>query len=373
MIIAICNNIDELNNNRVFEKQIAEKYPGSLWVSKLREVSNNWDVVTGDIALKAIKAGINPKSIYVIQEMRARDGRELVSQGAVPCILSCFESPLFAWFFYDIYIIKRVKYRNTLFYKGAYKRMCNKTQAFPKRHHLHFPSYQKTDIMKVTPWESRKDIVMVVANKYYNSKSTYKDYTQISLYIKVKIAEVLGRFSVTKREALKLQLHDTRNEVIKYFSQSELHFDLFGRGWGKTDNCDQELEKAIKKLKPEGVEDKLEKISQYKYAICFENMTYEGYITEKIIDCFVAGVIPIYMGAPDIGDYIPKGAFIDFRNFKSMEELERFLLNQTKKDAICMIEAARDFLLYPEGVKNLFCYDDFAEHVFEIIEKEALA
>lgn len=27
------------------------------------------------------------------------------------------------------------------------------------------------------------------------------------------------------------------------------------------------------------------------------------YFTEKILDCFTTGTIPIYQGAPDIGDY----------------------------------------------------------------------
>ena len=30
---------------------------------------------------------------------------------------------------------------------------------------------------------------------------------------------------------------------------------------------------------------------------------YESYFTEKLHDCFLTGTIPVYLGAPDIGDF----------------------------------------------------------------------
>jgi len=38
----------------------------------------------------------------------------------------------------------------------------------------------------------------------------------------------------------------------------------------------------------------LQFISQYKFIICFENSSKDHYITEKIINAYIAGVIPIY-------------------------------------------------------------------------------
>jgi len=39
------------------------------------------------------------------------------------------------------------------------------------------------------------------------------------------------------------------------------------------------------------------------FQFCLENDSYESYYTEKIHDCFLTGTIPIYYGAPDIGDF----------------------------------------------------------------------
>lgn len=44
------------------------------------------------------------------------------------------------------------------------------------------------------------------------------------------------------------------------------------------------------------VADKLHLQNQYKFAIACENMIATGYITEKLLDCFVSDTVPIYIG-----------------------------------------------------------------------------
>lgn len=41
-------------------------------------------------------------------------------------------------------------------------------------------------------------------------------------------------------------------------------------------------------------------LKDYMFSIAYENSSYSGYFTEKIIDCFVTGTVPIYHGDPDI-------------------------------------------------------------------------
>jgi hypothetical protein len=53
----------------------------------------------------------------------------------------------------------------------------------------------------------------------------------------------------------------------------------------------------------------------------------EGYITEKIFDCFKTGTVPIYLGANNIKDYIPESTFIDKRNFSTYNELYNYLIS----------------------------------------------
>lgn len=63
----------------------------------------------------------------------------------------------------------------------------------------------------------------------------------------------------------------------------------------------------------------LEVLNKYKFIIYFENSIGEGYITEKIFNCFLAKTIPVYFGAPDVENFINKDSFI---NIKTKEDFE---------------------------------------------------
>ena len=55
-------------------------------------------------------------------------------------------------------------------------------------------------------------------------------------------------------------------------------------------------------------------ISQYKFIITMENTKQETYITEKIVNGFLANVIPIYWGSNNIYDYFNENSFINIPN-----------------------------------------------------------
>lgn len=69
------------------------------------------------------------------------------------------------------------------------------------------------------------------------------------------------------------------------------------------------------------VEDKLAFQKQYKFSIAFENSSANGYTTEKIIQAFAAGTIPIYWGDPCVGREFNEKAFINCHNYCSFEEV----------------------------------------------------
>ena len=80
--------------------------------------------------------------------------------------------------------------------------------------------------------------------------------------------------------------------------------DFFGRGF------DTEID-----TKEEGLCD-------YMFSIAIENASYETYFTEKLLDCFATGTIPVYYGAPNIGDYFNKDGIIDLtEEFDVSEDL----------------------------------------------------
>lgn len=69
------------------------------------------------------------------------------------------------------------------------------------------------------------------------------------------------------------------------------------------------------------VKDKIEFCSQHKFTIAFENTKHKGYTTEKIVDAFVAGSVPIYWGDPEVSRVFNPKAFIDLTHCETIAEM----------------------------------------------------
>ena len=90
-------------------------------------------------------------------------------------------------------------------------------------------------------------------------------------------------------------------------------------------------------------------------------MRMDGYITEKIFDCLYAGTIPLYMGAPDILDYIPEDVFVDCRKYSTWTEMWEDVATISTEKINEMRIAGRNFLR--SDMANKF-YDSL-EHICE--------
>jgi hypothetical protein len=141
------------------------------------------------------------------------------------------------------------------------------------------------------------------------------------------------------------ELYRDRLDAIRHFSRSA-DFDLFGRGWSDTSTLSRvEASAVARSYRGEvPVFDKVETLSNYRFALCFENTAFPGYVTEKIFDCFVAGCIPIYLGAPNIEALVPAGSFIDARHFRDFAHLESFIRDLRPRVARDYITAATNFM-----------------------------
>ena len=91
-----------------------------------------------------------------------------------------------------------------------------------------------------------------------------------------------------------------------------------------------------------------------------------GYITEKIFDSFFAECIPIYLGAPDIGKYIPKDTFIDKNNFTTYDELYKYLKSMQKNEYNNYINAIKSY------IKSDKIYEFSSEYFVDMIIKNII-
>ena len=111
--------------------------------------------------------------------------------------------------------------------------------------------------------------------------------------------------------------------------------DLYGRGFKEIDN------------KEEGLCD-------YMFSVAIENGFYESFFTEKILDCFATGTIPVYLGTKDIGNYFNIDGIINLED--EFEVSEEIYYNK--------IEAIKDNL---ESVKKFEILEDFIYENYDII------
>jgi len=108
-------------------------------------------------------------------------------------------------------------------------------------------------------------------------------------------------------------------------------------------------------------QEKFDVLKKYRFCVCFENSFINGYITEKIFACFASGCVPIYYGAPNVGEYIPQDCFIDYRNFQNDEELYSFIKTMPEQTYQQYITNIRKYL----QSENAYLFS--AEHFSEII------
>ncbi len=91
-------------------------------------------------------------------------------------------------------------------------------------------------------------------------------------------------------------------------------------------------------------------------------------MTEKIFDCFFAGIVPIYYGAPNIEEYIPKNTFINFRDFKNYKELDLFLKSVDEDAYNLYMKNIRIFLNSDKFYK--FSQENFTDTIISILKDE---
>lgn len=69
--------------------------------------------------------------------------------------------------------------------------------------------------------------------------------------------------------------------------------------------------------------DKVDGLKDYMFSIAMENAIYPKYYTEKVLDCFATGTVPIYYGDRSIGEDFDLNGIIFLQDLKSFDELNK--------------------------------------------------
>lgn len=97
------------------------------------------------------------------------------------------------------------------------------------------------------------------------------------------------------------------------------------------------------------VADKMEFIKDYKFVLSFENSSYPGYTTEKIIEPMFANSIPVYWGNNRVGEDFNTSSFVNVHQYDNMEEAINAIIAIDKDDTLY-----RQYVAAPYFRNNIF-------------------
>lgn len=371
MHLAFCSDSEAFSKDQLRNKNWSSRFPGAGWLTclYLMQQQSGIEVASGDVALVNIAANKwHAKDVFVIQEMNSVQGKLLLDCGAVPFLILCFEAPLYAPFFYDD--IDRIAGRFKFAMGFGFSEIKTESGGGLAVQKFGFPSYFLADLQEIKPLGNRRKLVLVAANKFLTKQlyiASQPSLIGIARQLKSAYWQLISK---SYRNSLSTSLHDRRLEAIEYFS-SKSELDLFGSNWNSLEALPSSWADRLIAIIGERYfglcQNKLETISEYRFSICYENMVLPGYMTEKIVDCFVAGTVPLYWGAPDIESYVPENTFIDMRKFCSYDEVDEYLNTMDEQTINGMIGAGREYLKTEDGM--LHSYEGFADNVIRLLEK----
>jgi hypothetical protein len=232
--------------------------------------------------------------------------------------------------------------------------------------------FEKSFLILMEPEVVRPENFNLSKHIHFKKIFTWRDdlvdnstYFKISYSFKLSVASTQKKSVLTsmiaanKRSFSRLSLYRERVKILRWFESNDLSsFNLYGYGWRKCPIYISEklfviniISRLLKvpyfKLKSYrgSVDDKSQVLGSTSFVFCLENSSETGYVSEKIFDCFCAGSVPIYLGAPNIFEIVPKDTFILYEGIRSLPNLLKSLKNMSAKE-------------YSQYLKNISVYLD---------------
>ena len=87
------------------------------------------------------------------------------------------------------------------------------------------------------------------------------------------------------------------------------------------------------------ISNKNEALKDFNFNICFENDLYPGYVTEKAVEAYMSGCIPVWRGL-DTGKFLNQDAIIDVTNLSIEEAVSKVLQVSKEPELISQMRSA---------------------------------
>ena len=105
------------------------------------------------------------------------------------------------------------------------------------------------------------------------------------------------------------------------------------------------------------IKGKEEGLMDYKYSIVIENSNSPFYFTEKILDCFACGTVPIYWGCNNIGEFFNKKGIMSFSEIEDLNTIFETLAKPNHYEEILPYvkenyQKVQEYKIYEDWIYN---------------------
>lgn len=297
--------------NRILSQPYAAEYFDAIPIPRLNHVANlsGWQIITGDVFLSC-KPRFN-RAVCLSFEA-TKELPKILGNGVEPGLLVCGESPNVDWEFYRNLKQLSKDFKHACLFRGISHKIYHGTVFHP----YYWPSPIRSKVEKIV-FEDRRLLGMVSSFKErytVNRKKLASKIIRPFRWAKIKW------YQLTDDCANFPDLYKFRMNAVKAYA-SKCDFFLYGRFWDVAQTFLPEF-KTIKFANPPLVcEDKLKVLNSCRFSMAIENCIFPGYVSEKIFDAMQAGTVPVYLGAPDIQEFVPENCFVDMRKYGDFDDL----------------------------------------------------
>lgn len=255
----------------------------------------------------------------------------------------------FEWVDKWIYLLLKKGYSNRMVY-------CN---AEPPTVRVKNSEEGYKEIAKYFPYIMTWNKSLVDDNTFFYRTIPYK-FVEHSDCVPFDKKKLLTSISANKKSDYKDELYTERERLISFFENVIPNdFDMYGVGWDRKKHPSY-------KGSPQS---KFETYNNYKFALALENTrNISGYVTEKIFDCLTGNIVPIYLGADDICDYISEKSFIDYRRFDNPKELLEYITNLDEDDYKDYLKNAK-LTIESLQERHMFSGEQYAENIIYMSQR----
>jgi hypothetical protein len=182
------------------------------------------------------------------------------------------------------------------------------------------------------------DTIFTYDKELLDTSKVFKFYPHSGCWIKPEDQKIYEKNKLVSIVASNKQStfgHRLRHESISVAKNNGINLDVYGRGYSP-------------------IEYKLEAFSGYAFSIVIENSKFDYYFTEKLIDSFMTGTVPIYWGCPSIGDFFNLDGMIVFNDVNDLISKLKSLSLEKYKSMLPAVkenfELAKKFLIAEDWI-----------------------